>query len=164
MDETKFGNIMIGLAENFGADLTKQFIDLWYDMLTEDGYSLEQIQIGARKIVRERKYKGMPTYAEFVKAIAGKVGIESRAIVQADNLISHLNQYGASRLPLINDPITEHLMLYRWPYLPWACNVKESEIVWWKKEFVEAYQAHRETETLEIGAPKKVKELIGGIG
>jgi len=51
-----------------------------------------------------------------------------------------------------NDPITEYLMTSRWPYQAWAGNVLTKDIVWWRKDFIEAYKNRK-----RVGVPRQIE-------
>ena len=67
--------------------------------------------------------------------------LEDRALVEANNILTHLRYNGATRTPDMQDPITKDLMTNRWPYRAWASRVIESELKWWVKEFCDAYRS-----------------------
>jgi len=163
IEKKPFSDLMIGLADNFGEQLTKEKLILWHSLFSEDGFTIEQIQAGAYRLLRDRKYKGLPTYAEFIEAIAGKKPkIGDVAIVVADKIISHLQQYGSGKFPdLAGDKTALYLMTRRWPYQSWASEVLTSELKWWVKEFVEAYSAYREIESVwPLEIPLEIKSLV----
>jgi len=55
-------------------------------------------------------------------------------------------------------------MTFRWKYQTWAATVAESELKWWRKEFLEAYQAHAENGGAQmLGGNVKLKQLAAGI-
>jgi len=157
-----FGEIMAGLAENFGAQLSK--VGLRLRMKAMWGYSIEQVEAAAIELLKTKKHSSMPTVAEFIEAIEGsKPRVDDKAVVEANGIISHLNRFGASKYPSLDDPITARLMTTRWPYSQWASQVLESELKWWAKEFAKAYQAEQSVNgTLQL--PGNVKGLLVQIG
>lgn len=164
-DGERFAVIMYGLADNFGAELSKPGLKMRFEALK--ALSIEQVDQVAMKILATKKYRSMPTVAEFLEYLqpAQSLGMNSRAQIEADKIISHLKQYGASMWPKLSDPITRHLMTHRWPYGRWASTVLESEIKWWVKEFIEAYKAYKENGGQELlEAPVEIKQLTEGIG
>jgi len=128
-------------------------------------YTIEQVEAGVKKLLLKWAYNTRPTIYHLVKAIDPTPQIKAKAHVQADLILEHVKKYGAKEWPLLDDPITRHLMTTRWPYFTWASNITESESKWWHKEFVEAYEVYSESETIpQIEAPEKLKQLTGSIG
>lgn len=167
-DRIKFSKIMLGMADNFRDTITKEGMKMRFDMLQE--FSIEQVDYAAKEIIKRRKYTKMPPIREFLDILQPKApAVEDRATVIADNIIAHLKQYGSSKHPtLLDDHIAKHLMSTRWPYSRWAANVLESELVWWKKEFIESYRAYVSTEDFlrieENASTKRIKLIAGGVG
>ena len=158
---------LLGLAGNFGDTFDAYTLDMWRKMFKRDGISLEQIDAAAIKIMRSRKISKMPTYAEFLEYIQGSPA--DKAQQQADMVIDVLRTKGRMVDPIFPDTITAHLMRTRWPYKTWAAEVKESELVWWRKEFIEAYKSYsKNPDTIpanrQLEAGQKVKRLAEGIG
>lgn len=106
----------------------------------------------------------VPDLLEYLEGLTPQPAIEATATVEADKIISHLKVYGGSKQPEITDSITKYLMSQRWPYLDWSRQILESELVWWKKEFVESYQSHLSTGNVQIEATGKNLKLVEGIG
>lgn len=170
MTKEQFAKLMFALAGNFGTEIQPATLDAWFAMAREDGITYGQMQAAVRKIMRTKahSYGRMPTYAEILEAIRGQPPkIEHKATAEANRIIAHLHTHGATTWPdLSSDPITRRLMTTRWPYKTWAAQVLESELKWWVKEFVEAYQAIEATGGVApaIEAPKEVRPLLESIG
>lgn len=169
MTKEQFAKLIFAMAGNFGAEVQPATLDVWFAMAWEDGITYQEMQAAAQKIMRTKAegYGRMPTYAEILEAIRGRLPkIEHRATAEANRIIAHLNHYRDAKVwPDLIDPITKHLMEQRWPYEQWASRVKEEELKWWAKDFIEAYQAHEATggPPPAIEAPK-VRGLLGSIG
>ena len=165
-DKKQFAEIMYGLAEAYpNASISKSWLRLYFEAL--GAYTVEDIKQAAISLLQTRTYPTMPTIAEIIQHTPGQKQItaQSKAQIEADKIISHLNMYGSTRLPEFTDPITEHLMTGHWPYQNWASKVLESELKWWTKEFCEAYQSYDEAgHVLQIEAPEKVLKLTDNIG
>jgi len=159
-NEKRFVQIMLGMADNFRDNITKEGMVMRFDMLKN--YSIDQVESAAKQIILIRKYTKMPPVAEFIEAIEGqKSKIEDKALVIANNIISHLRTHGSHIFPKIEDPIALKLMKNRWPYYEWASTVLESELKWWVKEFCEAYKSYSVIESPPaIEAPNDVKKLV----
>jgi hypothetical protein len=138
-DLLEFTKIIRGLGVNFGAPVSKELYALWFDAFSADGITIDQIRGAARQILRTRKYSSMPTYAEFIEHIEGTA--KDRAGTQADAVLETLKVFGSKEKPKFTDPTTEHLMTHRWPWQDWGPKFLEKDIVWWRKDFVEAYES-----------------------
>lgn len=164
----KLGSILMGLAGNFGDEFDTPTLNMWDRMFKADGIKLSQIENAAERIMRTRKISKMPTYAEFLEYIQGFS--QDTATQQADMVLGMLRRHGHRANPEFEDSVTAYLMRTRWPYRQWAQNVKESEIVWWRKEFISAYQSYAKIperipadHQIEAGENiKKLTTLIGG--
>jgi hypothetical protein len=167
-DMEKFRAIIKALAFNAGINSVDQATLRFYAEALKE-FDIEQVDKAAKIVLREWEYPRIPPVATLIKAIeksAGAISDNSKAEIECDKIISHLKYYGAGTSPAMDDPITAHLMNRRWPYATWAKSILESEIVWWRKEFLEAYAAYNESDNIpQIGEPwPDIKKLIGGIG
>ena len=172
-DLAMFMKVMEGLAEEFGGTLSKDNIKMRFNVLC--GYSIDQIKDAASTIMQSREvtFPAVPTTKEIKDAIESrikpKVSIGNMAIIQADIVLEKLKFYGRNAAIDFKDPITFHLMTRQWPYGSWAATVMSSELTWWKKEFIQAYEAYGEVEHEEaklLGAPEsqEFKELSMNVG
>lgn len=161
-DEQRFAQIMLGLADNFRDNITKEGILMRFDMLQD--YSISQVELAAKQIMRARKYTKMPPVAEFIELLQGG-NKDDKALVIANEIVTHLRTHGSRIFPKLNDETSKHLMTKRWPYYDWAATVLESELKWWVKEFCEAYKSYTALDaSVQIAASEEVKKLVKGIG
>jgi len=72
-DLLNFSKITAGVFANFRAIATEPLLDMWFDMATEDGITIEQWTSAARFILKSRKFTSQPTYADFHEFIFGPV-------------------------------------------------------------------------------------------
>jgi len=165
-DLMEFSKIIRALAANFGASVSKELYSLWFDAFTADGITMTQIRDAAGRILRTRKYSSMPTYAEFLDHIIGTT--KDAANIQADIVLEALTLHGGSKTPEFEDKITRYLMKTRWPWRDWASKVETKTLVWWRRDFIEAYEAMSRTMHIIpdrlIDVEPRVKQLIGGLG
>jgi hypothetical protein len=161
-EKAAFSKIMLGIAENFSAQMSSPGLNLRFLALKE--FSLEQIETAAMKILTSRKAMGMPTVAEFMLAINGDQRASDKAEGQAVEVIKQIRSVGSYGSPVFNDPITRALMCDRWSFRS-LCSMTETELKWWFKEFVDAYQASErrgECLALESRAEGKGLRLLPG--
>lgn len=154
-----FGSMCTVFDKEISPVLNKAYFE------TLKAFDIAQVETAISKAISTLKW--FPKPIELVEMITGgQKQIENLGLVAAHKIVSHLQAYGSRVYPnLDDDPIAQHLMARRWPYLRWSSNVLESELKWWVKEFSEAYNAYSATEApLTIEAPKEVKKLVDSIG
>ena len=164
METKEFIKIMSIIAESFGAEINKPTLKLWAMMFRQDNIDIEQIKQAARHIIRTRKYKGMPTYAEFYDFC--KQGVDDTAQIQADIVVQQISSYGSHRSPNFDDQTTAHIMRVVFPWNSTAKNMLEKNIPFFKKDFIQAYKTYSKIEQIEkltCNNPslKKLAEKIG---
>lgn len=147
-DKKQFSAVMVGLAENFGGTVSPEGMRARFKALVE--YDISQIVAAGDWLIkfREKTFPAMPMVSEFISTIKNlstpQISIKSRAEIQVDIVLNKLKNEGHHAKIDFKDPITMRLMTSRWPYGSWAATVYTKELVWWRKEFVEAYQAYGE--------------------
>lgn len=166
-DKKRFTEIMLGVADNFRDSITKPGMSMRFNSLKR--FSIEQIEQAALKIIEVRKYTKMPPIAEFVEAIQGKKpDIKNIANIQAMLVIDRLHSFGAGGSSIFGDPITSFLMKRRWPYNSWASEILGKDIIWWVKDFIEAYQSYQAVEMpeqiIDESVSGKIEDLVNKIG
>lgn len=162
-NEIMFSEYMTGLGEIFDKKITDVLKNLYWKAL--EPFTDDQCKKAFNRVMAKSKW--FPKPADLIEAIeADKPQIESVALVQANNIVAHLQQWGSTKWPALDDTITHHLMTRRWKYDIWAKDVLESELKWWVKEFVRAYLAYSEAyEMVQIeDVLDRIKPLIENIG
>ncbi len=168
-DGKRFSEIMYEMAETIqGAMITERGLRVRFKALMD--FSIEDIEEAANRLLKTHKFNSMPNVAEFVDAIneaSGKIPLEDKAEIEAGKVLSHLRRYGAATSPRFDDPVTRELMNGQWRYGAWARNVLESDLPWWRKDFVRAYKAHSslgmiENSLLQNLAKVTVKSIPSG--
>lgn len=148
-DRIRFATIMKALEINFSANMgdtveqREVVIRLYMQALAD--FSAEEIEAAAKTILLTRKYKQLPTIAEFIEAIRGpELSIEARALVASNVVIEALRTHDSrtnTTPDFTGDPITQYLMSQIWPFHEWKLSVKTDDHKWWRKEFVAVYKA-----------------------
>jgi len=149
----------MGMADNYRDTITKDGIKLRFDMLM--GYTIEQIEAAALRIMRSRKFLKMPTIADFIEAIEGSA--TDVAEIQAHHVLCQVRECGAYRTPSFDDPVARELVARRWT---WAalCSMPIKDHQWFVKEFVHAYRAYERLEVVpQLEGPASVKQLSDGL-
>lgn len=165
-----FSVIMWGLAEEFGGTISKNSMRLKFEALKE--YTLEDLRGAATRLMkyRQKSFPAVPTVAEIVDIIESKntVSLSSRAEIQADLVLRHVANFNPYAEQVdFEDEITKALMSHRWSLKSLSENSLEKDNVWFRKEFIKAYNAYSEAEgkghLLEINAPDELKQLANNV-
>ena len=149
---------MIGIGQNYGVQLESHFLEFMLKALGD--YTMGQIEAAALQIVRTRKYTTMPTIADFVEAIEGKV--EDKASVQALLVWGAIRRVGSYSHPVFEDSITGQIVCEMgWKSI---CVTPENQQVWFLRNFAAAYKACRRCDEVRaISGPASVGGLIQGM-
>ena len=155
-----FQKYMTGLGEIFYKEITDVLKNIYWKTLKP--FTDEQCKTAFDCIMVKSKW--FPKPAELIEAInQDQVKIEHKALIEANKIIEHLIAYGGSKIPKLNDPISQHLITKRWPYQSWATSIIESEIKWWVKEFCASYEAYDEDPAILIEGTPELKKLASGL-
>ncbi len=155
-DKIKFGEIMMGLAENFSSTLGDIGLKMRFEVLK--GYSIEDIEGAAMVILRTRKYTSMPTVAEFVDAIDGDAS--DLAEIQASLVSRAVSQCGSYNKPAFEDPITEDIMSTK---MNWKdiCTSTTKDLPFRMREFRQLYKSYNKAVSGNLlKAPDEIKGLV----
>jgi hypothetical protein len=163
-DAKEFSDIMLAIANNYpGTKFTSAGLKLRFEAMKE--FSIEQISEAAVKIISTHKYNTMPTTADIIEAIGGRISVTDRAEIEAGKVLDHLHKHGKAVIPEFEDPITQYLMTTRWRYCSWAAYVIESDLKWWFRDFVRAYRVHAAGAGLDcLPDMQGLKRLVMQIG
>jgi len=163
---SKYTEIMTVVAGSFGAEMDAATISFWAQLFKEDGITINQIKAAAKDIIRTRKFKSMPTYAEFIEFCSGTM--EDKARIQADLVVTRVKRYGSQIKIKFNDPITAHLMSVVWPWMSFCSSHMEKNTPFFVRDFIQAYQTYQKDfkikQVEQIGCSSKMKKLITNIG
>jgi len=154
-DKQKFAEIMWGLADVFGGEISQSGLKVRFAALYE--YQIEDIEASGAYLLRYRKAKfpAVPTVSEIIEIIEQKESPDIAARRQADFVIS---QRGVVYMPDFDDEITKRLMSETWPYRKWVQTVQDKDLAWWRRDFVAAYVGIAERERY-----RSIRESIGKI-
>jgi len=163
-DKKRFAAAFQSLCEIFGKESTKIMLKGYFRAL--ERLSIDQVEAAISQAIKTCTF--LPKPVELINLVPGGKApqLEHKAGAEADRILSHMKLKGSSVWPdLSKDPITKHLMTSRWIYNLWARNMIEADEHWWRKQFVEAYQARQETDmSPQIEAAPRVLKLCSGIG
>ncbi len=139
-DFEAFVNIMQGLADNFGAELSAPGLEMRFEALK--AYPFPQVQKAAMSILATRKFLKMPTVAEFLENL-GEGSCEDRAEVEAGKVLRAIEQHGGYASVVFDDPTTQAVIQHGfggWAKLCDELNVADEK--WFRKDFAKMYAAY----------------------
>jgi len=174
-DRKKFVEIMYGVADNFGGQISREGYLIRFQAMQD--LTIDQVSLAATNLInnRSKTFPAVPTVKEFRGALqsasAPTVSMQTMAEIQAGEVLAMLRKGGRNASGSFRDPTTAHLMSRRWPYKSWAAQVMEKDLTWWKKDFIAAYIANAEVEHAHIialpgsnPATKRLEDFAKKIG
>lgn len=150
-DKKEFSTLLWMFANEAGVQISKEQLSIKFETLKH--FSIGEISMAANHLLhyREKTWPAIPAISEFTKVIESKgpksIGIEDRAEMQTVIVLKKLKYDGGASDIDFEDPITKSIMTDRWNYNQWAQNVLESELQWWKKDFIVLYKSYTKHET-----------------
>lgn len=139
-DFEAFVAIMLGVADNFGAELSANGLELRFKALK--AYPLEQVEQAAMAILLSRKYQKMPTVGEFTEHLQGG-SCDDRGEVEAGKVIRAIEQHGGYASVAFDDPVTQAVIAQG--YGGWAKLCDELAVAdekWFRRDFAKMYAAY----------------------
>ena len=148
----KFSMVMWGVAEDFGGKLSGNGLEMRFGALKE--YSIDQITQAGTWLLKNRqeKFPAVPTTKEFIDAIRATQGElvdpKTKAATQHDTVMKYFKHNWTpynGYTHTFKDLITEYLMQTQWSFRKLGA-MKEDELKWFRKNFVESYQDYAREE------------------
>lgn len=139
-DKQEFAALMVGVAENFSAQVSQPGIAMLFDALK--AYPIEQVRSACAAVVGSRKYTKMPTVADFMEYIGGG-NIEDVALVEAGKAIEAVKRVGGYTSVTFDNPTT--MAVIEQGFGGWVkfCGEMTAENEKWvAKDFVRIYSAY----------------------
>jgi hypothetical protein len=166
MDKNRFVTAITLLAANWSKRYMPETIALFFKKAKNAGLTIEQIEFAVNRLIDERHGMTLPVWSEILDAAgAGEaLQISRTAESQADMVIEMISSIGGYAMPKFDDPITSGLLSRRWRWRS-LCRKPESEIVWFRKEFITAYKNFAEfCKTHKAIGQDKISGLLADIG
>lgn len=139
-DFEAFVNLMQGLADNFGAELSAPGLEMRFEVLK--AYPLQQVQQAAMTLLATRKFMKMPTVAEFLEHLHGG-SCDDKAEVEAGKVIRAIEQHGGYASVAFDDPVTQAVICQGFGGWAKLCEeLNASEEKWFRKDFAKMYAAY----------------------
>jgi len=161
-DRKDFAKAMYGLGLMVDKDLSKDAVDVWWQILKE--YPIESVRESITHYLKTAKYKRMPMPGELIEHIKGpQIAIEDKAELAWADIMSEIRRIGSYGTPCITDRTSANLMRGRFSWKS-LCAMTERELAFTRKEFINVYNARsKEHEHLAIDAPEKLKALANNL-
>lgn len=158
-DKKEFAKLLWMFANDAGVEISKEQLSIKFETLKH--FSIKEISMAANHLLhyREKTWPALPAISEFTKVIDAQgpngISIDEKAEMQAVEVLKQLKYEGSNWDVKFEDKITQSIMTDRWSYHNWAQNVLESELKWWKKDFIILYKSYAKHESagLLIEAP-----------
>lgn len=163
-DKIEFAKVMYGMAGNFGAKIEKDDLALRFEILKE--HPIDNIKKAGIWLIknRENTYPPVPTTKEILDAISiisGEIESKIKVEMEADKVLKNLRYFGRECPTKFKDPATQYLMTNRWTFHKLGM-MSSKDLYWWRKDFVEAYQAivTQKPEFIYKIGHKKTEQLV----
>ena len=148
-DKRKFKELMAGVGEVYGKDITKPLLSIYFNALED--LSIEQAAQAFTNHVRStgKESTFFPKPADLIRQIQGsteqkKEAVEDRAMIAwacVEGAISRIGPYGTLKLD-DKQAMAAVKTMGGWQSL---CRVTYDQMTWKKKEFIEAYKTFDRT-------------------
>ncbi len=136
-DKKRFRDIMVGLAEDKGVQLSAAGIGLKFEALRQ--YSIEDVTSAALSLMANKKYTTLPSVSDFIEYLGGG-SIDDRAEIEASKVWKAISQVGGYSAICFDDATTQAVILHvfgGWPKLCEETLVDQQK--WFMKDFVKFY-------------------------
>lgn len=150
-DETKrkFAEIMQGLAENFGGELSRPGLKMRFELLKP--YPIEAVEQMALRLLATRKFTRMPTVAEMLDFL-GDGSVEDRAEIEAAKVLKAIGDVGGYQSVVFDDPVT--MAVIHGSYGGWrllCAETSEADTRWFRQQFAKTYGAYARRDVKVFG-------------
>ncbi len=163
-EETKvrFAEIMQGLAENFGGELSRPGLKMRFELLKP--YPIEAVEQMALRLLATRKYTRMPTVAEMLEHL-GDGSVEDRAEIEAAKVLTAIGDVGGYQSVVFDDPVT--MAVIHGSYGGWrllCAETSEADARWFRQQFAKTYGAYARRDVRVFGHLPGKMEIDAGAG
>ncbi len=161
-DRQEFAMLMTGIAENFGAQLSKPGMVLRFDALR--GFSIEQVRAACNSVIRTRKYRQMPTTAEFLEHLEGG-NVEDLAMMEAAKVLQAIKGVGGYRSVAFDNATTQAVIEYGFGgWVKMCADLDADKEHWFLKDFAKTYGAYSRQGVSLTGHLAGRSEIANGAG
>jgi len=134
-DFKRFSCAMAALEENFDHQCSSAKVQLYFSELSD--FSIEEVELGVRKVLKEAVYPKFPTIGAIRQAILGSA--EEQAIVAWHKVFKAVKIVGQYRSVQFDDPVIHSVieLMGGWENI---CIMEEKELQWRQREFISLYK------------------------
>lgn len=135
-DYKEFAGLMASLAQNFESECPITKMKLYFNFLSD--LTIEQLKSAAQKIINESIYPKFPTIGAIRQATLGST--DEQVVLAWRKTYRAIIIVGSGRSIQFDDPVIHSTIetMGGWEYV---CSIKEKELDWKRKEFIETYKA-----------------------
>ena len=147
-DKKEFMRLLWLFANDAGVKVSKEQLSVKFEALKK--YTIEQVAAATDKLLhhRKRNWPAIPSTSEFVEFIEENP-VKTQAQLQCDIVLKYFNYYGRDCEHKFKNSTTKYLMENRFSfYYIDQASVKDPNLKWWRKDFIEAF-----TELEEMPVP-----------
>ena len=138
-DRQKFCELMVGLAENFGREISEVGLEMRFTAL--EAFTIQEVEEATYNLLKYRKYTTMPTIAEFIEHLAGSP--EDQAISEATRTLAAIKSIGHNESVAFDNPTTQAVIQQGFGgWVKMCCELRENDEKWFIKDFCKIYQAY----------------------
>ena len=130
-------------------------------------FAVEDVEAAITRAIGTLRF--FPKPVELIELITGKpesesAQIECAATSQVADVMKQVRTVGFYGKPVFDDPLTVRLLSGRWTFRS-LCQMTETELKWWAKEFIEAYRSEYKTGTMLLSQPpRSLSGMVRKIG
>lgn len=164
-DFDRFGAAFGTMCEVFEKATSPIITRVYFRALS--AFSVAEVENAMAQAIGTLKF--FPKPAELIELIAGKpeaesTQIETAATSQVAEVMKQIRTVGFYGHPVFDDPLTLRLLSGRWTFRS-LCQMTETELKWWAKDFIEAYRSEYKTGTMLLSQPpRSLSGMVRKIG
>jgi len=148
-DKKQFSDIMKGLSEDKGIQLSAPGIALKFEALKQ--FPIQDIYKAAIAMMGNKKYATMPAVSDFVEYLGGG-SADDHGQLQGALVWKSVKQYGGTRSVVFDDPTTMAVIQQCFGGWQKMCTeLMEDQLQWFLKDFARHYAAYRRSNVRHFG-------------
>lgn len=148
-DKKRFAEIMHGLAEDKGVQLSAQGLALRFEALRQ--FPIADIYRAALAMMASRKYSTMPAVSDFLEYLGGGPA-EDRAEIEANRVINAVSDVGGYKDVVFDDPVTQAVIFHGFGGWAKMCSeLMDDQRKWFVKDFSRMYASFSRSQTKYYG-------------
>jgi len=148
-DAQRFSEIMHGLAEDKGVQLSTAGIGLKFEALKQ--FPIDDIFKAALCMMGNKKFATMPSVADFIEYLGGG-SVDDNGMIQAGVVWQAVRRHGGNRSVCFDDPVTQAVIVQGFGGWQKMCSeMMEDQQKWFMKDFAKLYGAFARRGVKEYG-------------